>query len=110
MVSDHLASWTKDASGIQLGELSTVQGVPAALSASGFGRHTFLCGQSGSGKTYTLGRILEQLLLETDIQVAVFDPNSDYAGIRDLRARRDGLGSAEHEDLVRRYEVSRRRS
>ena len=37
-------------------------GVPYALDAGGFGRHTFLCGQSGSGKTYSLGLVLERLL------------------------------------------------
>lgn len=39
------------------------------LSAKGFARHTFLCGQSGSGKTFALGVILEQLLLETDLRI-----------------------------------------
>src|SRR3954447_3963836 len=48
------------------------------LAAAGFTRHTFLCGQSGSGKTYTLGLLIEQLLLRTDLKVIVIDPNSDY--------------------------------
>ena len=39
-----------------------------ALDAGGFERHTFLCGQSGSGKTYALGVLLEQLLLETSLR------------------------------------------
>ena len=46
--------------------------------AGGFNRHTFLCGQSGSGKTYSLGVILERLLIETDLRVVVLDPNSDF--------------------------------
>ena len=29
--------------------------------SGGFGRHTFLCGQSGSGKTYSLGVLLERV-------------------------------------------------
>ena len=48
------------------------------LDAAGFGRHTFLCGQSGSGKTYSLGVLLERLLMETSLRVVVLDPNSDY--------------------------------
>jgi hypothetical protein len=52
--------------------------VPARLRAQGFGRHTFLCGQSGSGKTYALGVILEQLLLGTDLRLIVLDPNADF--------------------------------
>ena len=38
----------------------------SALDAGGFDRHTFICGQSGSGKTYSLGVVLERLLLETE--------------------------------------------
>ncbi len=34
-------------------------GEPAGLIASRFNRHTFWCGQSGSGKTYALGVVLE---------------------------------------------------
>jgi DNA helicase HerA-like ATPase len=52
--------------------------VPARLRPQGFGRHTFLCGQSGSGKTYALGVLLEQLLLGTDLRMVVLDPNADY--------------------------------
>jgi uncharacterized protein len=41
-------------------------------------RHTFLCGQSGSGKTFALGVILERLLLETDLRIVVLDPHSEF--------------------------------
>ena len=51
-------------------------GAPAMADASGFDRHTFLCGQSGSGKTYSLGVILERLLIETDLRMVVLDPNA----------------------------------
>jgi hypothetical protein len=52
--------------------------VDARLRAQGFGRHTFLCGQSGSGKTYALGVLLEQLLLNTELRMIVMDPNADF--------------------------------
>jgi DNA helicase HerA-like ATPase len=52
--------------------------VPARLDPAGFARHTFLCGQSGSGKTYSLGVVLERLLVETDLRIVVLDPNSDF--------------------------------
>jgi uncharacterized protein len=35
---------------LEVGELAVARCVPFALDAAGFGRHTFLCGQSGSGK------------------------------------------------------------
>jgi len=41
-------------------------------------RHTLLRGQSGSGKTYSLGVILERLLIETDLRLVILDPNSDF--------------------------------
>jgi uncharacterized protein len=53
-------------------------GAQASLRAGGFNRHTFLCGQSGSGKTYALGVVLERLLLQTDMRMAIFDPNADF--------------------------------
>ena len=51
----------------------------------GFNRHTFLCGQSGSGKTYALGVILEQLILQTRLPLVIMDPNGDYARLGEPR-------------------------
>lgn len=51
---------------------------PALLRRKGFNRHTFVCGQSGSGKTYALGVLLEQLLAETELPMIVVDPNADF--------------------------------
>jgi uncharacterized protein len=51
--------------------------LPALLFANSFNRHTFLCGQSGSGKTYALGVILERLLAVTDLRIVILDPNGD---------------------------------
>jgi uncharacterized protein len=70
---------------LPIGELATAPGVEFALDAGGFDRHTFLCGQSGSGKTYSLGVILEQLLLETSLRVIILDPNSDYVRLTEVR-------------------------
>ena len=74
---------------LEVGELALANGVPVRLDGSGFGRHTFLCGQSGSGKTYSLGVLLERLLMETKLRVVVLDPNSDYVRLADTRADAD---------------------
>jgi DNA helicase HerA-like ATPase len=74
---------------LAVGELALAPGVPFALDASGFGRHTFLCGQSGSGKTYSLGVLLERLLMETSLRVVVLDPNSDYVRLGKPRTGAD---------------------
>ena len=63
---------------------------PARLRAQGFGRHTFLCGQSGSGKTYALGVILEQLLLNTELRMVVLDPNADFVRLGQARPEAPG--------------------
>ena len=70
---------------LAVGSLSLAGGTPMRLDAGGFDRHTFLCGQSGSGKSYALGLVLEQLLLETDLRIVILDPNSDCARLGELR-------------------------
>jgi DNA helicase HerA-like ATPase len=93
--ADTIAGWQAAGRGrgamLALGEAALAPGVPAELNAAGFGRHTFLCGQSGSGKSYAMGLVLEQLLLETDIPIVVLDPNSDATRLRELT---DGADAA----------------
>lgn len=59
---------------------------PAFLNPSRLNRHTFWCGQSGSGKTYSLGVLLEQVLLHTRLPIVVLDPNSDFVRLGEIRA------------------------
>lgn len=56
-----------------------------ALDGSRFNRHTFWCGQSGSGKTYALGVVLERLLLESGLPLLILDPNSDFVRFHEPR-------------------------
>lgn len=71
--------------------------VSARLRPHAFNRHTFLCGQSGSGKTYALGVLLEQLLLATDLRMVVLDPNADFVRLGELRP---GMAEVAPERLV----------
>jgi DNA helicase HerA-like ATPase len=81
-------AWQRAVSGsrtaLPLGSMQLSASDVASLVAAGFNRHTFLCGQSGSGKTYALGVVLEQLLLNTRIRIVVLDPNSDYVNLDQL--------------------------
>ncbi len=79
---------------LTIGSLSLAPNHPARLDAGGFDRHTFLCGQSGSGKTYSLGLVLEQLLAQTGLRVIVLDPNSDYVRMGHLRDDADPEAAA----------------
>src|SRR5512133_4395159 len=80
-VDEWLARTAPRGAQLEVGELALAPGVPCRLNAEGFARHTFLCGQSGSGKTYALGVVLERLLLETDLRIVILDPNSDFVGL-----------------------------
>jgi DNA helicase HerA-like ATPase len=85
---------------LEIGELALVPGVACELDAGGFDRHTFLCGQSGSGKTYSLGVMLERLLLETDLRIIILDPNSDYVRLGSLRDGVDAAVTARYGDVA----------
>ncbi|HJS69602.1 MAG TPA: ATP-binding protein, partial [Gaiellaceae bacterium] len=98
---DEVAAWLDrtrpNRAGLEIGGLVLAEGIGFALDAGGFDRHTFLCGQSGSGKTYSLGLVLEQLLLETDLRIVILDPNSDFVRLAEVRDDADP-------ELASRYE------
>lgn len=68
---------------LEIGSYLASAGVAAHLLPRRFNRHTFWCGQSGSGKTYALGVVLEQLLLRTGLPMVIFDPNGDFVRLRE---------------------------
>ncbi len=84
-----VAGWLERArperASLDIGALRLQPDVRFSLDAAGFDRHTFLCGQSGSGKTYALGTILEQLLLQTTLRMVILDPNSDFVRLHEVR-------------------------
>jgi uncharacterized protein len=86
---------------LEIGDLALAPGVPCALDAGGFDRHTFLCGQSGSGKTYSLGVILEQLLMQTGLRIIVLDPNSDFVRLSAVRASVDSATAERYREAAR---------
>ncbi|HEU5485045.1 MAG TPA: DUF87 domain-containing protein, partial [Microlunatus sp.] len=63
---------------LPVGVLADQPDVEVGLIPKRLNRHTFWCGQSGSGKTYALGVALEQILLRTRLPMVIFDPNSDF--------------------------------
>ena len=84
-----------------LGDAALTADVPGLADAGGFNRHTFLCGQSGSGKTYSLGVILEQLLTETDLRIVVLDPNSDFVRLGEVRGGADAAMAERYQKAAR---------
>jgi uncharacterized protein len=83
-------------SALTIGELLLAPGVVATLDSGGFNRHTFMCGQSGSGKTYSLGLVLERLLLGTSLRMVILDPNSDYIRLSEVLESADPTVAAQY--------------
>ncbi len=69
------------ASGIEIGALINRPSVPVLLNPNGLRRHLAVIAQTGAGKSYTVGVVLEKLL-QLGGTVVVFDPNSDYVLMR----------------------------
>jgi uncharacterized protein len=84
----------RNTNGLEIGKAVHSQSIARVyLRADGFNRHTFLCGQSGSGKTFSLGVILEQLFLHTNLRIIILDPNSDFVRFDSIRRLTDVNGS-----------------
>ena len=84
---------------LNVGTNLTPPGGPARLLPHRFNRHTFWCGQSGSGKTYALGVLLEQLIVQTALPIVIFDPNSDFVRLGELQ---EGVTGPDAEALAQR--------
>lgn len=48
------------------------------ISAKSIARHTAIVAQSGSGKSFFLGRLIEEILIETKARCVILDPNGDF--------------------------------
>lgn len=83
--ADSHASTLGDMEPMAIGVHAADHGQPVRLRPEKFNRHTFWCGQSGSGKTYALGVVLERLLADTELPVLVLDPNADFVRLAETR-------------------------
>ncbi len=107
---DQIGAWADDrlsADGLDIGALVHAPDVRARLDARGLARHTFLCGQSGSGKTYTNGVLLEQIVRRTGLRLIVIDPNSDHVGLRETLAGTDADLAASHQAAAANLQIVR---
>ncbi|RLI77657.1 ATP-binding protein [Archaeoglobales archaeon] len=75
-----------DEEGLFIGHLITRPSVPVSISVEGFRRHLAILAQTGAGKSYTAGVLLEELL-KKGATVVVIDPHADYVF---LSRKRDG--------------------
>lgn len=68
-------------SGIDIGALINRDNVNVLLNPNGLRRHLAVIAQTGAGKSYTVGVVLEKLL-QLGGTIVIFDPNSDYVKMR----------------------------
>src|SRR5256885_1572287 len=54
------------------------------IPAGSMGCHTAIVAQSGSGKSFFLGRLVEELLLASRARCIVFDPNADFRRVAEV--------------------------
>jgi uncharacterized protein len=59
------------------------------INAEGMLSHCAILGQSGSGKSNGMGRILEELVSNTLAKIVILDPNSDFVVLGDIVKRKD---------------------
>ena len=89
--------FTKDIrSGIPVGSLITREEVKVSLDPNGFRRHAAVIAQTGAGKSYLVGLILENLL-PLGATTIVLDPNSDYVM---MRKKPDGTDTKISQDVT----------
>ncbi|WGT47606.1 helicase HerA domain-containing protein [Tessaracoccus lacteus] len=60
---------------------AAVKRQPVALSLPGLLHHTLIVGQSGSGKSFFVARLIEEILLRTGARVVALDPNGDLRSL-----------------------------
>jgi len=63
--------------GLFIGELITRSDVPVYLSLNGFRRHLAIIAQTGAGKSYAAGVLIEELI-KKGATIIVLDPHADY--------------------------------
>jgi DNA helicase HerA-like ATPase len=90
--------------------LGVAKPVVARLIPDGFKRPTGLFGQSGSGKSYALGIIVEELILRTNASVVVLDPNGDFVGVKDDLREPDEINDGTNRCTVDDVELDALRS
>jgi hypothetical protein len=52
--------------------------------AKSIGTHTAIIAQSGSGKSFLLGRLIEEIMLRTRARCVICDPNADFRRIHEV--------------------------
>ena len=69
---------------LRLGHYLDKPDTPVEVSAPDIAHHTAILAQSGAGKSFLLGRLVEEILLKTRANVLVIDSNGDFRSAHDV--------------------------
>ncbi len=86
--------------GLYIGQLITRSDVPVYISIRGFQRHASILAQTGGGKSYLAGVIVEELYRK-GATIVIIDPHADYVLLGNPIERE---GEADTEDLIENIE------
>jgi hypothetical protein len=70
---------TDNAKGLHIGETASGTPTPIVLKREALQRHMFICGTTGSGKSYAMGVVAEEII-EQGIPVIFIDTQDEYSG------------------------------
>jgi len=84
--------------------------VQVRLLPQGLKRPTGLFGQTGAGKSYALGVIVEELILKTKANVVILDPNGDFVRFKDDLRRLNEINDGTNQCSVAQAELDSLRS
>jgi len=90
--------------GLFIGHLISRQDVPVRISIRGFRRHLAILAQTGAGKSYAAGVLIEELL-KRGATIVVIDPHADYVF---LSRRKDGSKFSDRVSVFRTPESTGR--
>ena len=75
---------------LKIGHLRGRPEFPAYIDAHALvARHLAVMAATGAGKTVTVRKLLEELVLNTHYPILIFDPHSDYIGLEELPKLKD---------------------
>ena len=88
MVDGHRPGEARPGQGKQFGPFVGIELL--RIEEGGLLHHTLVVGQSGSGKSFMVARLLEEVLLRTSARLIILDPNGDF---RDVNAASESAWS-----------------
>lgn len=74
--------------GLRIGNLETNPDIDIFVDGEDFYKHFSVLAQTGAGKSYLTGVLIEELL-ENDYPVMIIDPHGEYHSLRDLNPEND---------------------